>query len=145
MIIKIPGIPIAQKRHRHTKVGGFVRVYDPSAKDKVSIIGKIKASLFIHNSIDPQQYPIFHAGHAIYVDMTFDMPIPVSFSKAKRKRCIEGDEPHTSKPDLDNLSKIFLDCMNGLIFNDDAQVVTLLCHKKYSEDPKTIIEINTVM
>lgn len=37
-----------------------------------------------------------------------------------------------SRPDVDNLAKLVLDAMNGLVYFDDGQVARLVCEKKYS-------------
>ena len=39
------------------------------------------------------------------------------------------------KPDIDNFSKLILDCLTGILYQDDAQVVDLFCSKRYSENP----------
>jgi len=38
-----------------------------------------------------------------------------------------------TRPDIDNLAKLTLDSMNGLVYFDDGQVVRLVCEKKYSK------------
>ena len=40
--------------------------------------------------------------------------------------------PKTSKPDADNVAKLFLDALNGLAYADDAQVVELLVYKNWA-------------
>lgn len=37
------------------------------------------------------------------------------------------------RPDIDNLAKLVMDAMNGLVYEDDAQVVKLRCEKVYHE------------
>ena len=39
------------------------------------------------------------------------------------------------KPDLDNISKIILDALNKVAFNDDKQVAQLSITKRYGEQP----------
>lgn len=39
---------------------------------------------------------------------------------------------NTSKPDLDNIAKMYADAMNGIAYKDDAQIVELHCSKSYS-------------
>lgn len=34
------------------------------------------------------------------------------------------------KPDIDNIAKLILDALNGIAYEDDAQVVILQCAKK---------------
>lgn len=36
-----------------------------------------------------------------------------------------------SKPDVDNLAKLSLDSLNGILFKDDAQIVELIAQKRY--------------
>lgn len=42
---------------------------------------------------------------------------------------------------MDNYIKSVLDFSNGLLFDDDGQVVELQARKVYGEEAKTIIEI----
>lgn len=48
---------------------------------------------------------------------------------------------HALRPDLDNLIKFVLDVMNGIVFNDDKQVVRIIAEKMYDKEPRTEIMI----
>ena len=43
------------------------------------------------------------------------------------------------KKDLDNIVKIYLDCLNGLAYTDDSQICSMLCEKFYSAKPRVEI------
>lgn len=47
----------------------------------------------------------------------------------------------TSKPDLDNLLKFYLDCGNGILWADDRYISDLAACKLYDETPRTVIKI----
>lgn len=79
---------------------------------------------------------------AVRLKATFYMPIPKSWSKAKRREAEKGMLSHTSKPDTDNLLKAIMDSLNGGIgYNDDKQVVEIIAEKVYSDNPRTEIEL----
>ena len=60
-------------------------------------------------------------------------PPPKSASKKVRTAMLRG-EPHTKKPDLDNLAKQIKDAMTRLQFwHDDRQVMRIVCEKRYGE------------
>ena len=48
---------------------------------------------------------------------------------------------HTSRPDLDNIIKIVLDSLNGVVFKDDASVVQIIASKKYDQKDEERVEI----
>lgn len=118
--IEIPGKPIPQKRPR-LSLGS---VYDPCCQSK-------KASRWIIKTLfrnPPHSGPVF-------IEIEFHMPMPSRRSKSVDLLC------HTSRPDIDNLIKYYLDCMNGIVYLDDAQIVSLFSKKLYSENPKTVINL----
>jgi Holliday junction resolvase RusA-like endonuclease len=45
----------------------------------------------------------------------------------------KAGKPHTVKPDVDNIAKIVLDSMNGIVFEDDKLVTSLKITKRYAE------------
>ena len=59
--------------------------------------------------------------------------IPASYTKKRRNDCLSGIEKPTVKPDIDNCLKVFMDAMNGIVYLDDKQIVSINCEKVYSE------------
>ena len=64
----------------------------------------------------------------LWVEMLFILPVPESATK-KEAATLYG-QPHTSRPDTDNLGKP-LDCLNKLVWSDDALHSTVLARKRY--------------
>lgn len=77
---------------------------------------------------------------ALVVTMVAYMAVPASWSNTKRKRCLDGDEVPTTKPDVDNIVKC-LDALNGVVWIDDKQIAGLRVVKKYHEKPGLLIEV----
>lgn len=68
------------------------------------------------------------------------MPMPKSWSK--NKKASMDREPHTSRPDVDNLAKLALDALNGVAYKDDALIYRMESVKIYTlDDPFIFIEI----
>lgn len=69
--------------------------------------------------------------------------VPVSLSKTKRAELFGS--PYLKKPDTDNIAKIVLDALNGLAYEDDAQIETLCITKRYvkndEEEPRVVVTI----
>tara|TARA_R110002126_G_scaffold175224_5_gene323878 strand:+ start:335 stop:727 length:393 start_codon:yes stop_codon:yes gene_type:complete len=126
--IVIPGVPIAKKRPRFANRGKFVTVYDPDKKEQESIKILIK-SLWKGKPLEKD----------VSIEIIFYMPIPKSWSKKKQQQLLEN--PHLVKPDVDNLLKLSLDCMNGIVYLDDRQIWNIKSTKIYSDNPRTVIKI----
>ncbi len=78
------------------------------------------------------------------VDCSFYMPIATSWSKSKKKMAAEGLLPCKGRPDIDNLTKLVLDALNGFAFKDDSQIIVQISRKLYSgeyPDGATIVQI----
>ncbi len=104
--------------------------YNPKSKEKTSA----RAQVLHQYRSEPLTGPIS-------ASIWFLMPIPMSTSKKARESMLEGEIKHTKKPDADNMIKFALDCVKGIVIKDDNQVFTIFAKKMYSEEPKTIIEI----
>lgn len=61
------------------------------------------------------------------LDLVFFIPMPKSWSKKKRK--VMNMQPHKQKPDWDNISKAFCDCLS----KDDSKVWKASVEKYWSE------------
>ena len=68
--------------------------------------------------------------------------IPKSFSKTKKQMAVDGFIRPLIKPDCDNISKNICDAMNGIVFGDDKQIVTLIVRKWYNDIEKTTVKIS---
>lgn len=62
----------------------------------------------------------------IIMEISFYMPRP---KKPKYKY-------PAVKPDIDNLQKALLDACNGLLYEDDAQIIELTARKEYGAKPR---------
>lgn len=130
MRIIIPGIPVPQARMKHSNRRGFVSTYDPKAKEKASIRHLLQALY----TVDSFAYP--------RVSFLFCMPIPASTAKKQRELYESGTLKHVKKPDVDNLIKLYLDCLDGIVIQGDQKVSLGPCLKVYHPEPKTIVWIN---
>lgn len=131
--IEIKGNPIAKKRPRFARIGKFVRTYDPQETEEGRFLFEVQKQW----SRPPIEVPI-------KVRCSFEMPIPKGTSGKKTKAMILEEIKHIKKPDISNLIKFVEDCLNGVVWKDDSQIVYLAGGKFYSEEPKTLIMIEEV-
>ncbi|WP_406565702.1 RusA family crossover junction endodeoxyribonuclease [Limosilactobacillus reuteri] len=64
-----------------------------------------------------------------------------SISKKERELRIAGAHRPIVKPDTDNYIKSTLDGLNGLLWEDDNQIVKIVAEKYYSDRPRIEIEV----
>jgi len=76
----------------------------------------------------------------VLVKLVAIFPVPASWSRRKRADALAGVIRPTVKPDGDNIQKC-CDAFNGVIWRDDAQVVTWTGRKIYGERPGLHIEV----
>lgn len=76
--------------------------------------------------------------------LKFYMPIPVSWSKAKKEQAKRGLKRPSIRPDIDNLIKIVLDGLNGVAYIDDKQVIGITAEKFYGETPRVEVVITEI-
>ena len=50
----------------------------------------------------------------------------------------------TKKPDFDNISKVIADSLNGIAYKDDAQIVSAIFQKYYSDEPRVEVTITKI-
>lgn len=135
MKITLPGEPLSQQRPRFTLTPSKkITVYDPLARQKELIKRLLKKKI---DNRYPDHVPLEIAD----VRMTFYMKIPKSLRKAQRELAEKERLRHVTKPDCDNLAKLYLDCLVGSFLADDKGVNLLSVSKVYSTYPRTEIEI----
>lgn len=130
----IPGEPLPCARPRLTTRGGYAHAYDPQKKHKDAI----KLMYRVEWNRAGGKAPI---DGSLCIDIAFHMPLPSTLSCVSRNQHLWGFYDHCTKPDCDNLEKTVLDCLRGIAYNDDRQVIALFCRKFYSLEPRTEITI----
>lgn len=145
MKIKLDGKPIAKQRARHTTKGKFVVTYDPQSSDKIAVRNKlIKIVNEAINSEDKQtsiEASNLSRINSYSVDLTFYFPVNESDSTARKNAKLWGMELPTCKPDYDNLEKFYLDCANGVLWQDDRMIVDGRARKRYGNPARVEIEV----
>ena len=110
----ISGPAIPKARPRATKIGNKAIMYTPDQTKQFENYVKLVAA---------QHAPEELLTSALEVNLDFFLQRPKSLPKKIRY--------HTKKPDIDNLAKSVLDAMEGIIYVNDAQVISLLVTKDY--------------
>lgn len=128
--LEIFGNPVPQARPRFYRNKNHVGAFDPKSKEKEQCKWQIKS-----------QFKESLLTMPLAVDVIFFMPIPKSSSKLKKRQMENGVLSHIKKPDIDNLQKFVLDCLNKIVFEDDSQIVEIRAKKIYSVEPRTLIRI----
>jgi Holliday junction resolvase RusA-like endonuclease len=116
--------PVPKGRPKFSQVGGFMRAYTPKKTSDYESIVRATAQ----QAMGPTDLLETALGVYLYIRL----PIPKSHSKKRKEACLSGQEKPIKKPDIDNLAKSVLDGMNGVIWKDDSQIVSLHVTKVYS-------------
>lgn len=122
----VDGVPIPWKAP-HV---GEHHTFSPRYREKQQIQWQIRAQF--------NQAPI--AG-PVWCEFTFHMPIPKGTSKVRRIQMLNGIIHPSKRPDRTNILKLYEDCLNGIVIEDDGQIVDGPVRKIYGEMPKTVIKI----
>lgn len=81
---------------------------------------------------------------ALAILMHVFKPIPPSWTDAEYNAAICGAILPSGKPDADNYLKI-IDALNGVVWEDDAQVVDARVIKLFSDEPALRIEVREMI
>lgn len=119
----VEGTPVGKGRPKFARRGKFVSTYTPTKTRTYEDTIKVAARQAM--TIEPLETPV-----TVFVYIS--VPIPASYSKKRKEACLSGFEKPMKKPDIDNVSKCFLDAMNGIVYVDDVQVISLHMTKVYS-------------
>jgi len=135
----VEGTPVAKERVKKffNKNTGRMWGYTPKKTvDWENIIRK-EALKYIHLKY-PKDTPLVATIQIL-------VSIPKSFSKKKTEQALDDKILPTVRPDLDNFLKSALDPLNGILFDDDSQIVELTASKFYSNTPGINIKIDKIV
>ncbi|WP_063697048.1 RusA family crossover junction endodeoxyribonuclease [Pediococcus inopinatus] len=122
----ISGEPVPQGRPRFVSRGKFVQTYDPKKSKDYKKLVKQQVKAQFHEDL---------LSGALNVELKVYRPIQKSITKKERELRLSGAHRPTIKGDIDNYFKAVTDACTGLVWIDDAQIVSTQSNKYYSEDP----------
>jgi Holliday junction resolvase RusA-like endonuclease len=124
----VGGVPTTKNKRVAFVVGGVARV--AHTKDTKAKVARFSAVAEAHAPTAPW-------GGPITLSFGFYFPVAKSWPKWRRALALAGRLSMTSKPDTSRLTTFAEDCLAGLYFCDDSQVVEIQAGKAYSERPRT--------
>jgi Holliday junction resolvase RusA-like endonuclease len=63
-------------------------------------------------------------------------------SRSKKRREADMARPHAQRPDCDNVGKLALDALTGIVWTDDDQVSDLTVLKRWANVPSLTIFVS---
>lgn len=134
LVVTIPGTMRGKGRPRFTNAGGFGRAYTDAAT--------ANAETWVRScAIDQVGRPILAGPVALM--MQIDIVPPASWSKKQRTAALAGGTFPTGKPDLDNCLKLVADALNGILWQDDKQIVRVVATKVFAEVAQTTLRVTS--
>jgi Holliday junction resolvase RusA-like endonuclease len=119
--VQVSGTPRVQSRGRTTKHSA--RVYNDAKRILKNFRAQVKTQLM-------SETPIFGKGTFILIDCCFGFYRPESHYQSNGE-LKPGVAWYPAKCDVDNLSKLIMDGLQGLVFDDDSHIVKLRAKKQY--------------
>jgi Holliday junction resolvase RusA-like endonuclease len=132
----VPGKPQGKGRPRAVARGKFVRMYTPSKTVSYESTVALAASQAMAGRA-PLEGPVV-------ATLFIALPIPASWSKKKQALAAADKLLPTGKPDSDNVVKAVFDALNGVVWNDDTQVVDHSAKKRYRSRPGVQVIVSPV-
>lgn len=125
--------PKGKGRPRFARVGNSVRTYTPA---KTADYEEMIRQAYFNQCRGTYfgKSPVF-----IFVDAYFQ--IPKSRTKADKELMRAGKIRPTVKADADNILKSIMDALNGIAYEDDAQIVFATVRKFYAENPEIRVQM----
>lgn len=131
--IIVPGEARGKGRPRFAKRGNFVKTYtDDKTLSYENLVAYAGAQAMAGRA--PLSCPVS-------VNLSVTTVPPASWSKKKQHLALLGGVFPATKPDADNIQKIIYDALNGIVWLDDKQIVTVIYKKRYSEFPGVVLDV----
>ena len=129
----IPGDPQGKARHRVVKTQTGIRAYTPAR----TVNYERAVAILARQAMKGREL----IGGPVSVAVEIGFKIPDSWSDAKKIKALKGLLLPTKKPDIDNIQKVLFDSLNGIVWEDDTQVVSVTASKRYVTDPHVFMRI----
>lgn len=130
---KTPMRPQGKARPRFTIQG---RAYTPPATHKAEHELATACRVALDGFVKPTDAPVRVAIRAIFA-------VPNSASQKRRAELL--GQPVTKKPDADNIAKLVLDALNGIVYVDDKQIFSVSVEKVYALQDAIAVDVFEVI
>lgn len=125
--ITVPGEPASKQRARVTKTG---HSYTPEAT--------VRAENWVKTcAVEQVGTPLIEGPVSMAITAVFS--IPKSLPKKKRELALAGKIRPVGRIDVDNMAKLVMDSLHGILYLNDNVVVDLRVRKVYGLEPKVVI------
>lgn len=125
----IPGVPVVWR----APYVGSKGAYSPKHAEK-QIVQALLRSMYKGEIIT----------HQIRCDMMFFVPIPKSVSKKKQALMRAKELRPKGGGDRTNYLKFYEDCLQGIVIENDNQIVEGEASKWYDDEPRTTVHISII-
>lgn len=130
----VPGKPVGKQRPRFSRTCTGVRTYTPRKTQEYENLVRIS-----YRAVSKEKLK-----GAISATIYGYFEPPKSISKKQREQMLKGDISYIKKIDSDNLAKSILDALNGVAYDDDAQVCLLIVQKLYAETARVEVILEEI-
>lgn len=130
----VDGIPRGKQRPRFVRKTGHT--YTPP--ETTNYENYVKLSYRMENQNERLSGPI-------EAEIIGVFPVPKSISKSKSQAMLSDGIHYTKKIDCDNLAKSILDALNGIAYDDDAQICSLKVYKRYGKNPRVEVTLKELI
>lgn len=129
----VPGQPVPKGRPKFARRGKNVVAYTPAKTVAYETLVQRAAGAAMAGR-EPTARPV-------RLVVALALQVPASWSKKRQAMAIAGAIRATKKPDADNVLKGLKDGCNGIVWRDDAQVVSIELSKAYGAAPHAAVSI----
>jgi len=129
----VPGQPVPKGRPKFARRGKGVVAYTPAKTAAYESLVQHAAAAAMGGRL-PTARPV-------KLVVSLALQVPPSWSKKRQALAIAGVIRATKKPDADNVLKGLKDACNGIVWKDDAQVVSIELAKAYGEFPNAWVAV----
>ena len=127
--IEVFGAPVPKGRPRLSTINGHARAFTPTKSRRYEDLIRLEAGRVMEGR-DQLQGPT-----SVHIRAYMPMPRALAKHKTKGPAAERGEIRPVTKPDVDNMAKS-IDALNGIVWPDDNQVVSLTVEKFYSSRPR---------
>lgn len=125
---------VPKGRPRATTIYGHPKLYTPKTTIDYERLISVQAKTQSNNQF------LGDKKFALYLEMYFALP-----KNTSKKKLQELSNTYcTNKKDIDNVAKVVLDSLNGVLYSDDHNCVELHCIKKYDAEEYIKVKIKEI-